>query len=125
MAAARRALTSRPSRRRAPAHGRWWRAACHVTPALIAGYGRCMSETASAQYVAEFIDGPLEGDFEHRALVGGRTESRIGMVAAVDGLESLFWYDAVEEREVNGQMRVRFRFDASDSDPVESDEEND
>ena len=96
-----------------------------MTPALVADYGRCMSETAAAQYVAEFLDGPLEGDFEHRALVGGKTESRIGMVAAVDGLESLFWYDAVEQREVNGQMRVRFRFDASDSDPVESDEEND
>jgi hypothetical protein len=26
---------------------------------------------------------------------------------------------------VNGQIRVRFRFDADDSDPVEHDEEND
>ena len=89
----------------------------------MAGYGSDMNDTA-AQYVAEFIDGPLEGDFEHRALVGGKTESRVGMFAAVDGLESLFWYDAIDEREVNGQLRVRFRFDAADSDPVESDEEN-
>ena len=47
------------------------------------------------------------------------------MVAAVDGLESLFWYDRVDEREVGGALRVRFRFDAADSDPVESDDEND
>jgi len=88
-------------------------------------YGSDMSgDTAGAQYVAEFIDGPLEGDFEHRILVSGKPESRVGMVAAVDGLESLFWYDAVDEHHVNGQLRVRFRFDAGDSDPVEFDEDN-
>ena len=86
-------------------------------------YGGGMADAST--YVAEFIDGPLEGDFEQRALVGGKPEKRVGMVAAVDGLESLFWYDAFEEHEVNGQLRVRFRFDADDSDPVEYDEEND
>ncbi len=89
------------------------------------GYGSGMSTDTGAQYVAEFLDGPLEGEFEQRVLVGGKPERRVGMVAAVDGLESLFWYDAVDEREVNGQMRVQFRFDADDSDPVESDDEND
>jgi len=83
------------------------------------------ADSVGAQYVAEFIDGPLEGEFDHRALVGGKPESRVGMVAAVDGLESLFWYDAVDERQVGGELRVRFSFDASDSDPVESDDEND
>ncbi|MGW4930792.1 hypothetical protein ACWEOH_16770 [Agromyces sp. NPDC004153] len=82
------------------------------------------ADTGPAEYVAEFIDGPLEGDFEHRVLVGGKTEQRVGMVAAIDGLESLFWYDAVDQREVNGQMRVRFRFDADDSDPAEFDEDD-
>jgi hypothetical protein len=84
-----------------------------------------MADPVAATYVAEFIDGPLEGDFEQRSLVHGETEKRVGMVAAVDGLESLFWYDAVDQREVNGQIRVRFRFDADDSDPVEHDDEND
>jgi hypothetical protein len=79
---------------------------------------------AGAEYVAEFIDGPLEGEFEHRILVGGKPEQRVGMLAAVDGLESLFWYDAVDQREVNGQVRVKFRFDADDSDPVEFDEDD-
>jgi hypothetical protein len=76
-------------------------------------------------YVAEFIDGPLEGDVESRVLIGGKHERRLGMVAAVDGLESLFWYDATEERDVSGQLHVRYRFDAGDSDPVQSDDEND
>ncbi|MGX5694725.1 hypothetical protein ACWKWP_00870 [Agromyces soli] len=83
------------------------------------------ADTAGAEYIAEFIDGPLEGEFDHRALVGGRSEARVGMVAAVDGLESLFWYDRVDEREVGGGLRARFRFDPTDSDPVESDDEND
>lgn len=83
------------------------------------------TDTTGARYVAEFLDGPLEGEFEQRILVGGKAERRVGVVAAVDGLESLFWYDAVDEREVNGQLRVSFRFDADDSDPVESDDEND
>ena len=86
-------------------------------------YGGGMADAST--YVAEFIDGPLEGDFEQRALVGGKPENRVGMLAAVDGLESLLWYDAFEQHEVNGQLRVRFRFDADDSDPVEYDEEND
>ncbi|WP_394552326.1 hypothetical protein ACDF64_15875 [Agromyces sp. MMS24-JH15] len=84
-----------------------------------------MTDTARTEYVAEFLDGPLEGDFERRALVGGKPERRVGMVAAVDGLESLFWYDAIDEHTVGSELRVRFRFDPADSDPVESDEESD
>jgi hypothetical protein len=79
---------------------------------------------SSGQYTAEFIDGPLEGNFEERALVDGKTETRIGEVAAIDGLESLFWYNAVDEREVNGERRVRFAFDPSDSDPTEYDQDD-
>ena len=82
------------------------------------------ADRAGTDYVAEFIDGPLEGEFEHRILVSGKPESRVGMLAAIDGLESLFWYDAIEQREVNGQLRVRFRFDADDSDPAEFDEDD-
>lgn len=83
-----------------------------------------MSAETTGVYVAEFIDGPLEGNFEQRALVDGKTETRIGEVAAVDGLESLFWYNAVGERELNGELRVQFRFDPSDSDPVEYDQDD-
>ncbi|WP_353810128.1 hypothetical protein [Agromyces sp. SYSU T00194] len=79
----------------------------------------------SEHYTAEFLDGPLEGQSEQRILVQGEYERRLGMMAAVDGLESLFWYDAVEERDVGSMVHVRYRFDATDSDPVEHDDEND
>ena len=82
-----------------------------------------MSDTDSATptlYVAEFIDGPLEGQIDSRALVRGKHEARISMVAAVAGLESVFWYDEVDQRDVSGQLRVRYAFDEGESDPVDA-----
>jgi len=80
-------------------------------------------DRANVVYIAEFIDGPLEGQIDSRVLVRGKHDARISMLAAVDGIESLFWYDEVDERDVNGQLRVRYAFDASDSDPIESSDE--
>jgi hypothetical protein len=36
----------------------------------------------------------------------------------------LFHYVAADSREINGQLHVRYRFDAPDSDPVEADAED-
>ena len=74
-------------------------------------------------YIAEFIDGPLEGQIDARALVRDRHAPRISMVAAVGGLESVFWYDEVDERDLNGQRRVRYAFDKGESDPVDTEVE--
>ncbi|SDN89444.1 hypothetical protein SAMN05216368_10839 [Cryobacterium flavum] len=74
-------------------------------------------------YIAEFIDGPLEGQIDSRALVRGKHAPRISMVAAVGGLESVFWYDEVDERDVSGQLRVRYAFDQGDSDPIDTEVE--
>jgi hypothetical protein len=74
-------------------------------------------------YIAEFIDGPLEGRSERRVLVDGRHEQRLPMIVAVEGLESTLWYEAVEPRDVNGELQVSYRFDAPDSDPIEPDTE--
>ncbi|MDJ0378647.1 hypothetical protein [Cryobacterium sp. PH31-L1] len=74
-------------------------------------------------YIAEFIDGPLEGQIDSRALVHGKHAPRISMVAAVGGLESVFWYDEVDERDVSGQLRVRYAFDQGESDPVDTEVE--
>ncbi|TFD62696.1 hypothetical protein E3T39_01775 [Cryobacterium suzukii] len=82
-----------------------------------------MSNTDSATptlYIAEFIDGPLEGQIDSRALVRGKHVARISMVAAVAGLESVFWYDEVDQRDVSGQLRVRYSFDEGESDPVDA-----
>lgn len=75
------------------------------------------------EYIVEYADGPLVGTAERRYLVDGKVDERIGAVAAVEGLESLFWYVAGEEREINGEKHVSYHFDAPDSDPVEADKD--
>lgn len=84
-----------------------------------------MSETShpDTEYIVEYADGPLIGTAERRYLVGGKVDERIGAVAAVEGLESLFWYVAGDERSVNGERHVSYHFDAPDSDPVEADKD--
>lgn len=85
-------------------------------------YGRDMSENREdVEYIVEYIDGPLEGESDRRVLVHGEHDEALSTVAAVDGLESLFRYNAVDTREIAGELHVRYRFDAPDSDPVESD----
>jgi hypothetical protein len=81
------------------------------------------SQAHDHEYIVEYVDGPLVGTAEHRYLVGGKVDERIGAVAAVEGLESLFWYVAGEERTVNGEKYVRYHFDAPDSDPVEAEKD--
>jgi len=83
------------------------------------------SETANVAYTAEFIDGPLEGQVDSRVLVHGKHDTRVSMLAAVEGIEALFWYDEVDARDVQGRLHVRYRFDAGDSDPyIPTDEPN-
>ncbi|MBG6057640.1 hypothetical protein RCH16_000838 [Cryobacterium sp. MP_M5] len=82
-------------------------------------------ETQNVLYTAEFIDGPLEGQVDSRVLVHGKHDPRISMLAAVEGIEALFWYDEVDERDVQGRLHVRYRFDAGDSDPYLPTEEQD
>lgn len=76
-------------------------------------------------YVAEFVDGPLEGRVDKFLLIDGKHSPRISMVAAVNSIESLFWYDEVDFREVQGQRHVRYSFDSGDSDPVAVDPDED
>jgi hypothetical protein len=76
------------------------------------------------QYIVEYIDGPLAGNSDRRYLVGGEYDQRLSAVAAIEGMESLFHYVAADSREINGQLHVRYRFDAPDSDPVEADAED-
>ena len=82
-------------------------------------------QSENIEYVVEFVDGPLEGQADTRVLVHGEHDKRISMVAAVDSMESLFWYDEIDSREVQGTLHVRYAFDSSDSDPIESNDEPD
>ncbi|MCU1636669.1 MAG: hypothetical protein JWQ68_1908 [Cryobacterium sp.] len=76
-------------------------------------------------YIAEFIDGPFQNRTEARVLVHGRHEPRVAMMAGVESVISTLWYDEVDSRDVQGKLHVRYAFDASDSDPVEADEQPD
>ena len=75
-------------------------------------------------YTAEFIDGPLAADSEERVLVHGKHDDSVGVVALVDGIESIFRYNAVEQRDIAGKLHVTYSFNEASSDPFESDDEN-
>ena len=77
-----------------------------------------MSDTSSepAKYVAEYVDGPLEGTTEHRFLQDGAPEARVTQYALVDGTDAMFEYVAGETRTLNGEQFVQYSFDAKDSD---------
>ena len=77
-------------------------------------------EHPDREYIVEYIDGPLAGDYESRLMVDGLYDDRIGVMAAVEGMESVFWYSRVDEREVHGKVHVRYRFDPQESDPYVS-----
>jgi len=84
-----------------------------------------MSETeapTNIRYLAEFVDGPLEGRTETRVMVDGVHDQELSAMAAVDGTESIFWYAAGETREIEGELHVKYAFDARDSDPVQNDD---
>jgi hypothetical protein len=74
-----------------------------------------------AEYVVQYLDGPMAGSSDRRALVGAKPESRIDAIAAVEGLESTYRYELVQERSIDGEILATYRFDAADSDPVEPD----
>ncbi|WP_375390012.1 hypothetical protein [uncultured Amnibacterium sp.] len=80
-----------------------------------------MSDTSSepAKYVAEYLDGPLEGTTEHRYLENGAPEPRVTQYALVDGTDAMFEYVAGDTRTLNGEQFVRYSFDAKDSDPLQ------
>jgi hypothetical protein len=80
-----------------------------------------MSDTSTepAKYVAEYLDGPLEGTTEHRYLQDGAPEPRVTQYALVDGTDAMFEYVAGETRELNGEQYVRYSFDAKDSDNLQ------
>ncbi|MEF2976940.1 hypothetical protein [Subtercola sp. YIM 133946] len=82
------------------------------------------SAPAPQNYTVEYVDGPLKGQIDTRILVGGEYDKTFGVIALVDGLESNFEYTAVSTRELNGELHVSYSFDAKDSDPFVSDDDD-
>lgn len=73
------------------------------------------------KYVAEYVDGPMEGTTEHRFLKDDEPEPTITQYALVDGTDAMFEYRAGDIREINGEHFVRYSFDGKDSDPLQGD----
>lgn len=84
-----------------------------------------MEGARQGEYIVEYLDGPLSGGYDRRYLVSGEPDDRVSAVAAVEGVESTFWYQAVERTAVGGTLHVRYRFDADHSDSALSDAEDD
>lgn len=78
----------------------------------------------STEYVAEFIDGPLEGESQHRTFLDGDYEKELDMYVAVEGLPSLLHYVMTTSRQVGDTLFVSYRFDPKDSDPIEVDDQD-
>lgn len=76
------------------------------------------------EYTVEYADGPLAGQTDRRFLVEGEVDARIGVIAAIEGLESTFWYVAGDQRDVDGQRLVTYHFDQPDSDPVATEKDD-
>jgi hypothetical protein len=76
------------------------------------------NRAASTRYIAEYVDGPLEGTTEHRFLVDGEPEDRVTQIGLVDRSEAIFWYAARDSRDVGGVRHVRYAFDPDDSDTL-------
>lgn len=84
-----------------------------------------MDGAGRGEYIVEYLDGPLRGGYDRRYLVSGEPDARLSAVAAVEGVESTFWYDAVERSALGDRLLVRYRFDAAHSDSTEADAEDD
>lgn len=81
------------------------------------------SETP-AEYVAEFADGPLQGETQHRTYIEGDYEKELTMFVAIEGLPSQLHYVASSTRQVGDTLFVTYRWDATDSDPIEVDDQD-
>jgi hypothetical protein len=82
------------------------------------------ADHADVYFTAEFTDGPLANTSERRVLVRGSHDLHLSMVALVDGMESIFRYNATGSKEVAGLLHVQYSFDMPDSDTFLSEDEN-
>lgn len=82
-----------------------------------------MSDSAQSpkEYIVEYVDGPLAGQTDRRLLIDGKYDERVSALVNVQGLPTTLWYRAIDSRKVVDQQQVRYRFEPSDSDPVEED----
>lgn len=81
------------------------------------------AETAK-EYVTEFLDGPLQGQTQHRSYIEGEYEKDLEEIVAVEGLPSTLHYVAGATRHVGETLFVSYRFDPATSDSIEVDDQD-
>ncbi|MFC4242829.1 hypothetical protein ACFOYW_05530 [Gryllotalpicola reticulitermitis] len=78
----------------------------------------------AAEYVTEFLDGPLEGQTMGREYLGGEYEKELDMYVAVEGVPAEQRYVATSTRHVGDTLFVSYRWDSKDSDSIEVDDQD-
>jgi hypothetical protein len=78
----------------------------------------------SKEYVTEFLDGPLEGQTQHRSFIDGEYEKNLETYVAVEGVPRELRYIAADTRQVGDTLFVSYRFDPADSDSIEVDDQD-
>ncbi|GAA4156663.1 hypothetical protein GCM10022286_07210 [Gryllotalpicola daejeonensis] len=81
------------------------------------------AETAK-EYILEFLDGPLQGQTQHRPYIDGEYEKEVDAFVAVEGLPSQLHYVARDSRKVGENLFVSYRWDPADSDSIEVDDQD-
>jgi len=85
-----------------------------------------MSDSAQSpkEYIVEYVDGPLAGQTDRRLLIDGKYDDRVSALVNVQGLPTTLWYRLLDSRTVADQQQVRYRFEPSESDPVQEDRDD-
>lgn len=89
-------------------------------------YRGAMSDSAHTpkEYIVEYVDGPLEGQTDRRLLIDGKYDEQVTALVNVQGIDTTLWYRALGSRMVVDQQQVRYRFERSESDPVQEDRDD-
>jgi hypothetical protein len=76
-----------------------------------------------AEYLVIYVDGPNDGQTDHRISTDGTFDAEITVLTAVGGKETLTDYTIVSWVEVGDQYHVTYAFDAKDSEPMDDPED--
>ncbi|MGN6203939.1 hypothetical protein [Humibacter sp.] len=74
--------------------------------------------SASGDYTAEYLDGPLAGRAESRRLVDGQVEDDVHLPVSTDVGTSVVTYHLAQSRRTDSGRRARYRFDRKGSEPT-------
>ena len=74
--------------------------------------------SASSDYTAQFLDGPLAGRAESRRLVDGRVEDDVHVPVSTEVGTSVVTYHLAQSRRMDDGWRACYPFDRTASEPT-------